>query len=247
MKKLTTIVFVIVFTFSLAACGGVSQEEYDSLQEQLNVLQEELNALRNSDIPADEPELEITAIVDLYETASDCKWVKGVHIDEAFEPPNYFLHYIPYDVLVKYIPLMEYLAEGGVGGMANHIGVYCVFYRTGENSGFTIRRFGHTMGAHSGVYDMGYIDNTGYRTIHLGEGTFFGLGLTDGEFLYYMLDGILHRLSKDGEIKTYLVFGEDDDKFLKGHHFLEGDGDEITVNPHYHLSQSVVVNINVFD
>ena len=33
-----------------------------------------------------------TKATDTFEFVSESKWVKGIDIDEAFEPPNYFFH-----------------------------------------------------------------------------------------------------------------------------------------------------------
>jgi hypothetical protein len=167
-------------------------------------------------------------------------WVSAVqHIDLEFSGV------IPDEVLEIYAPLLADAEAHGVTGEHNRIVVgQFWFYETEENKGFVTKGYTHPHGLNPSVFEEYYFDGSEYIRLNLSQGSRFGQGLTDGEFLYYMFDGFLHRLSKDGEIKTYLVFGEDDDKFLKGLHFLEGNGDEITVNPHYDLSQSVVVNIN---
>jgi hypothetical protein len=211
------------------------------------------NNTNNDSLDTFATEIEITTNTDLIETTLESKWIKGVHIDEAFEPPNYFLHGIPYEILAVYMPFLEEIAANGVGGMANRIVVGCNFFRTGENSGFVIRTFGHTMASAWTIYEIGYIDNTGYKTIYSSAGVLdddISRGICDGEFLYYMHSGgNLRRIDQNGEIRYYPVF-EEGEIFSVRSLKIETEGDEITVTSEGYfdwVDHSVVVNVNAFD
>ena len=198
-----------------------------------------------SDVTAPEPVINVST--EALEIESERKWVKRVDIDEAFEPPNYFLYSVPYDVWIKFVPDLEKAATDGVGGMANRIAVDgCDFYGTGENIGFVIRTFSHVMSAPgSGIYEIAYIGE-GYNVLYSCDGTLddrISTGICDGEFLYYMhSDGNLRCVDKKGEIKLYPVFGSDKNFYVRDV-VLEANDNKITVIPDFDNNRAVTIDV----
>ena len=136
-------------------------------------------------------------------------------------------------MIEKFLQGMKNAADSGVSGMANRIVVHsCDFFETGEGEGFVIRTFGHVMSINWSVYEISYIIDADYRRLYLSKNVLednISDGISDGEFLYYMhSDGNLRRIDKTGEIKTYPVF-EEEENFYVRYLKIEAEGNEIIV------------------
>jgi hypothetical protein len=223
----------------------VGQEDIEDIKDYLQIHSDTVEII-GSDVNTPEPVINV--VTEALEIESERKWVKRVDIDEAFEPPNYFLYSIPYDVWIKFLPDLEKLAADGLGGMANRIAVDgCDFYEIGENVGFVIRTFSHVMSAPgSGIYEIAYIGE-GYNVLYSCDGTLddrISTGICDGEFLYYMhSDGNLKRIDKNGEIKLYPVFESDEDFYVRDT-VLEANDNKITVIPDFDNNRAVTIDVS---
>ncbi|MCL1832449.1 MAG: hypothetical protein FWG45_06015 [Oscillospiraceae bacterium] len=147
---------------------------------------------------------------------------------------------------------MEENEKNGPSGMANCVGLYnCDFYATREDEGFVIRTYGWLDAIRWGIYSIGYIDNTGYRTIYLSAGfedDISDMAISDGEFLYYMhSDGNLKRIDNNGEIKHFKAFENADDFYSVRELWIDATDDEITITSEAYFGKkasSIVIDVS---
>jgi len=242
MQSRLIFLVVIVFAMFLSSCDEKSEEvECDDKIEDVEIAETTEFILNNVFYT---PETELVP-------KGEDKWIRPTNIDEVLEPPNYFLCNVPYDVIVQYLPDLERAAAGGTTGFANSVIVGgWDFYRTGESTGFLIRYFAYLTSMGWGVYEISYVDKIGgygYHRIYLSQRMIkdrISNAISDGEFLYYMhSDRNLRRIDKTGEIKSYPVFEEEDDFYIR-HSKIEAEGNEIIVTSSLPGYKSAVVDVS---
>jgi len=163
-------------------------------------------------------------------------WVGRVaHIDDDFASD------IPDDVLDLFAPLLDMAKADGLPDEENRIGVEeCWFYSTGENSGFVTKGYRHWHALYSSLFETYYFDGNEYVRIYQNEEMRFGTGISDGEFLFYIIDNYLMCLDKNGEIKRYPVLEYNSSMRF---HQLKGDGDEIIIEFFNDQNPTIIINV----
>ena len=117
-------------------------------------------------------------------------------------PNNYFSSEFSESASGILEELRSELAAEGVSPEDNRIVIdSCIFYKTGETTGYYTKAYRHIMGNDFSLFEVYYFDGEDEKLIDESDKLSFGTAVCDGEKLYYLLDdGTLRSINKNGEI-----------------------------------------------